>query len=78
MEKETKIKLNELYDSITSAMWKIEEAIRNFDNLEMTLRENNKKQIKDIDNLKRELRRDGLYSEKIEEFLESYMRYYNK
>ena len=78
MEKETRIKLNELYDSITSASWEIENAIRDFDNLEMTLRENNKKEIKDIDNLKRELKRDGLYSEKIEEFLENYMRYYNK
>ena len=78
MEKETRIKLNELYDSITSASWAIEETIRDFDNLEMTLRENNKKEIKDIDNLKRELKRDGLYSEKIEEFLENYMRYYNK
>lgn len=78
MEKETKIKLDKLYDSITSASWAIEEAIRDFDNLEMDLRENNKRQIKDIDNLKRELRRDGLYSEKIEEFLENYMRYYNK
>lgn len=32
----------------------------------------------DIDNLKRELKRDGLYSEQMEEFLENYMRYYNK
>ena len=78
MEKETRIKLNELYDSITSASWAIEETIRNFDNLEMTLRENNRREIKDIDNLKRELKRDGLYSEKIQEFLENYMRYYNK
>ncbi len=78
MEKETRIKLNELYDSITSASWEIENAIRNFDNLEMTLRENNRREIKDIDNFKRELKRDGLYSEKIEEFLENYMRYYNK
>lgn len=37
-----------------------------------------KSSIKDIDNLKRELRRDGLYSDKLEEFLENYMKYYNK
>lgn len=42
------------------------------------IREQNKSMIKDIDNLKRELKRDGLYSEKLEEFLENYMRYYNK
>lgn len=34
--------------------------------------------IKDIDNFKRELKRDGLYSGKLEEFLENYMKYYNK
>lgn len=34
--------------------------------------------IKDIDNFKRELKRDGLYSEKLEEFIEQYMNYYNK
>mgnify|MGYP003294771421 CR=1 FL=1 len=29
-------------------------------------------------NFKRELKRDGLYSDKLEEFLENYMKYYNK
>lgn len=42
------------------------------------IREQNKSMIKDIDNLKRELKRDGLYSNKLEEFLENYMKYYNK
>ena len=37
-----------------------------------------KSSIKDIDNFKRELKRDGLYSEKLEEFTEQYMIYYNK
>lgn len=37
-----------------------------------------KSSIKDIDNFKRELKRDGLYSEKLEEFIEQYMIYYNK
>lgn len=42
------------------------------------LEDNANKGIKDIDNLKRELKRDGLYSDKLEAFLENYMRYYNK
>ena len=42
------------------------------------IREQNKSMIKDIDNLKRELKRDGLYSNRLEEFLENYMKYYNK
>lgn len=37
-----------------------------------------KSSIKDINNFKRELKRDGLYSEKLEEFIEQYMLYYNK
>lgn len=37
-----------------------------------------KSSIKDIDNFKRELKRDGLYSEKLEEFIEQYTIYYNK
>ena len=78
MEQEIKLKIDELYNTLDGASWKISNAIRSFDNLEMALREKNKKQIKDIDNFKRELERDGLYTDKIEEFLESYMRYYNK
>ena len=34
--------------------------------------------IKNVENLKRELKRDGLYSDKLEDFLENYMKYYNK
>jgi len=37
-----------------------------------------KSSIKDINNFKRELKRDGLYSEKLEDFIEQYMLYYNK
>lgn len=37
-----------------------------------------KSSIKDIDNFKRELKREGLYSEKLDNFIEEYMKYYNK
>ena len=37
-----------------------------------------KSSIKDINNFERELKRDGLYSEKLEDFIEQYMLYYNK
>ena len=30
------------------------------------------------ENLKRELKRDNLYSKELEDFLENYMKYYNK
>ena len=37
-----------------------------------------KSSIKDIDNFKRELKRDGLYTEDIDNFIKQYMIYYNK
>ena len=37
-----------------------------------------KSSIKDIDNFKRKLKIDELYSRKLEEFIEQYMLYYNK
>lgn len=36
-----------------------------------------KKKIDEIDNSKRELKREGLYSEKLDDFIEQYMIYYN-
>ena len=33
--------------------------------------------IKNINNFKRELKRDGLYSNKLDDFIEDYMKYYN-
>ena len=43
-----------------------------------TLEEKSNNSIKDINNFKRELKREGLYSEELEEFIEQYMTYYNK
>lgn len=37
----------------------------------------NTKTIKDIDNFKRELKRDNLYTEELENFINQYMIYYN-
>lgn len=68
MEENIKVKIIELYNLA--------------EDLEIMIKEQEEKNrentIKDVENLKRELKRDGLYSEKIEDFLESYMRYYNK
>ncbi len=78
MEQEIKIKLIELFNQLDSISWDASYAKESLDDLETKIKENNEKTIKDIDNLKRELKRDGLYSDKLEEFLENYMRYYNK
>lgn len=77
-EKEISIKIYEIFNVLDNIGWDIAEAKTNLDVLENKIKEKNEKVIKNIDNLKRELKRDGLYSNKIEEFLENYMRYYNK
>ena len=67
--------LDNILDNID---WYISEAKESLENLEIKIKEKGERVIKDIDNLKRELKRDGLYSDKLGEFLENYMKYYNK
>lgn len=78
MEEEIKRKLSDLQDYIENAQWDLTCAKEELDNLWDKLEEKTNTGIKNIENLKRELKRDGLYSEKLEEFLENYMKYYNK
>ena len=67
---------------ITDISWEISAKARELEELEMQLKEEAEKKqkytIKDIDNFKRELKREGLYNQKLEEFIEQYMIYYNK
>lgn len=76
MEKEIISKMADLYNKLDDIGWEISEAKTELCVLEKNIEKSNS--IKDIDNLKRELKRDGLYSDKLEEFLENYMKYYNK
>lgn len=78
MEENIEKRLSELQDYIESAQWNLTYAKEELENLWDKLEDNTNKGIKDIENLKRELKRDGLYSDKLEEFLENYMKYYNK
>jgi DNA anti-recombination protein RmuC len=78
MEDEIKRNLGEIQDYIESVEYDLLYAKQTLDNLWDKLEDKSNNSIKDIDNLKRELKRDGLYSDKLEEFLENYMKYYNK
>lgn len=75
-------KIGKLAYEITDISWEISAKARELEELEMQLKEEAKKMqrytIKDIDNFKRELKREGLYNQKLEEFIEQYMIYYNK
>ncbi len=78
MEEDIKRSLGEIQDYIESAEWDLEYAKNELYHLWDKILSKDSKQIKDIDNFKRELKRDGLYTDKIENFLENYIRYYNK
>ena len=78
MEKDIKIKIIKLTNLLNDISWTISNAEETLGDLEIKIKEKNEKVIKDVDNLKRELKRDGLYSDKLEDFLENYMKYYNK
>ena len=62
--RENLFELNSIKDDITE--------IYNFIELR------SKSNIKDIDNFKRGLKREGLYSRALEDFIEEYIIYYNK
>ena len=78
MEENIRKKMNEVEDSLYDVGLDLEYAKDELRDLYNLLEEKSTNGIKDIDNFKRELKRDGLYSEKLEEFIEQYMIYYNK
>lgn len=78
MEKDIKMKINEVENYLYDVGLDLEYAKDELNNLYKLLEEKSTNGIKDINNFKRELKRDGLYSDKLEEFIEQYMNYYNK
>ena len=77
MEEDIRKRLSELQDYIERAQWQLTYAREELNKLWDKLEDNSNKEIKDIENLQRELKRDGLYSDNLEDFLENYMKYYN-
>lgn len=78
MEKDIRTKMYDLWNLLDDIGLDISEAKQTLEDLEISLKEKEENSIKDVENLKRELKRDGLYSDKLEDFLENYMKYYNK
>lgn len=77
MKKEMINKMINLYNKLDDIGWDISQAKTELCDLEKKIENSNSNSIKDIENLKRELKRYELYSEKLEDFLENYMEYYN-
>ena len=78
MEEDIKKKINRVEDYLCDVGLDLEYARDELNRLYDTIEEKSNNGIKDINNFKRELKRDGLYSEKLEDFIEQYMLYYNK
>lgn len=78
MEEDIKKKINQVEDYLCDTALDLEYARDELNRLYDTLEEKSNNGIKDINNFKRELKRDGLYNQKLEDFIEQYMLYYNK
>ena len=78
MEEDIKKQINKVEDYLYDVSLDLEYARDELNRLYEVLEEKQNNSIKNINNFKRELKRDGLYNQKIEDFIEQYMLYYNK
>lgn len=77
MKEQFRLKIAKLSNLICSAQWELEEAIDELNEFECKIKDEDELSIKNINAFKRELKRDGLFTNEIETFLENYMKYYN-
>ena len=77
MEESIKRKLEKIQGDLEYIGWNLGDTKEEINNIwdELLIQQNNS--IRNIENLKRELKRDNLYSKELEDFLENYMKYYN-
>lgn len=78
MEEDIKKKINQVEDYLCDVGLDLEYARDELNRLYNTIEGKSNNSIKDINNFKRELKRDGFYTEELENFIEQYMLYYNK
>lgn len=78
MEEGIKRKLERIQGDLEYIGWNLGDTKEEINNIwdELLIQQNNS--IRDIESFKRELKRDNLYSKELEDFLENYMKYYNK
>lgn len=78
---EIKKKLKEILEDLKSIKWGVEEAndyLAATEDMIIEIQNNQEREmIKDINNFKRELKRERLYLNKLDDFIEDYMKYYN-
>ena len=74
-------RLKEINENLRSISWDFEivnEYLAETEDMIIEIQNyQDRKMIKNISNFKRELKREGLYSNKLDDFIEDYMKYYN-
>lgn len=70
-------KINDIINQINDGMLEILIAKEELERLEKDTRINTR-DIKDVENLKKRLKLNGLYSNELEEFLDDYMKFHNE
>lgn len=78
MEEEIEEKLAEIEDYLYAASCQIEYAQDEIKNIQYGLIGKAKNEIKSIENFKTKLRQEGLYTTELEEFMQNYLKFYNK
>lgn len=71
-------KINEIYDIIDSAGLEMSNALTEINSVLANISNIENISIKNVENFKRELIRAGLYSEKLKEFVDNYIRWDNQ
>lgn len=78
MEEDVDEKLAEIEDSLYSAACEIEDARNELQMIRCTINDREKTEIKSIENFKMKLKQQGLYTTQLEDFMQNYLKFYNK
>lgn len=78
MEENIKKELKEISMYLRENLFELNSMVDNIAEIYDIVELRSKSCIKDIGNFKRELKRENLYTEDLEYFIEQYMMYYNK
>lgn len=77
-EEEINKALSEIEDSLYAAAYNIDDARNKLQMIRCAIGDREKTEIKSIENFKTKLRQEGLFTIELEEFIQNYLKFYNK
>lgn len=77
-EEEINKALSEIEDSLYSAAYNLDDARNELQMIRYAIGDREKTEIKSIENFKTKLRQEGLFTNELEEFIQNYLKFYNK